>query len=151
MIRFTVENSRIPVIKHYKGVCSIYIDETADADMAESIVINAKCQRPSVCNAAENLLVHRSCHELLIRLASALVTHGIELRADSECSQLISAANIPVQNASEADWGTEYNDTIISIRIVDDLADAITFINKYGLWSQRCDRILESSECEYVY
>lgn len=144
LIRFTVENSRIPVIKHYMGVCSIYVDATADAEMAESIVVNAKCQRPSVCNAAENLLVHRACPQLLIRLASALVAQGVELRVDADCKQLLEAANIPATIASEVDWGTEYNDAIISIRIVDDLADAIAFINQYG--SGHSDAIVSSNQ-----
>lgn len=144
LIRFTVENSRIPVIKHYKGVCSIYVDATAGAEMAESIVVNAKCQRPSVCNAAENLLVHRACPQLLIRLASALVAQGVELRVDADCKQLLEAANISATIASEVDWGTEYNDAIISIRIVDDLADAIAFINQYG--SGHSDAIITSNQ-----
>ena len=105
LIRFTVENSRIPVIKHYMGVCSIFVDATADPEMAESIVLNAKCQRPSVCNAAENLLVHRSCPELLTRLARALVAQGVELRVDADCKQVLDAAHVPAIAASEADWG----------------------------------------------
>ena len=79
LIRFTVENSRIPVIKHYTGVCSVYIDASADAEMAKDILINSKCQRPSVCNAAENLLVHQDAAAQLPRLAKALHDHGIEL------------------------------------------------------------------------
>lgn len=144
LIRFTVENSRIPVIKHYMGVCSIFVDATADPEMAESIVLNAKCQRPSVCNAAENLLVHRSCPELLTRLARALVAQGVELRVDADCKQVLDAAHVPAIAASEADWGTEYNDAIISIRIVDDLADAIAFINQYG--SGHSDAIVSSNK-----
>ena len=144
LIRFTVENSRIPVIKHYMGVCSVFIDATADPDMAESIVLNAKCQRPSVCNAAENLLVHRSCSELLTRLARALVAQGVELRVDADCKQVLDAAHVPAIAASEADWGTEYNDAIISIRIVDDLTDAIAFINQYG--SGHSDAIVSSNQ-----
>ena len=144
LIRFTVENSRIPVIKHYMGVCSIFVDATADPEMAESIVLNAKCQRPSVCNAAENLLVHRSCPELLTRLARALVAQGVELRVDADCKQILDAAHVPAIAASEADWGTEYNDAIISIRIVDDLADAIAFINQYG--SGHSDAIVSSNQ-----
>jgi glutamate-5-semialdehyde dehydrogenase len=144
LIRFTVENSRIPVIKHYMGVCSVFVDATADPEMAESIVLNAKCQRPSVCNAAENLLVHRACPELLTRLARALVAQEIELRVDADCKQVLDAAHIPAIAASEADWGTEYNDAIISIRIVDDLADAIAFINQYG--SGHSDAIVSSNK-----
>ena len=87
LIRFTVENSRIPVIKHYMGVCSIFVDATADPEMAESIVLNAKCQRPSVCNAAENLLVHRSCPELLTRLARALVAQELSCESTPTVSK----------------------------------------------------------------
>ena len=87
------------------GVCSIFVDATADPEMAESIVLNAIAS--SVCNAAENLLVHRSCPELLTRLARALVAQGVELRVDADCKQVLDAAHVPAIAASEADWGTE--------------------------------------------
>ncbi|HKK18579.1 MAG TPA: glutamate-5-semialdehyde dehydrogenase [Opitutales bacterium] len=132
LIRFTVENSRIPVIKHYTGVCSVYIDAAADADMAESILINAKCQRPSVCNAAENLIVHQGAAELLPRLAKALHDNGVELRVDAKAKALLLASGLPLTDATEEDFHTEYNDLIISITVVADTAEAVQFINTRG-------------------
>ncbi len=132
LIRFTVENSRIPVIKHYTGVCSIYIDAAADPEKAESILINAKCQRPSVCNAAENLIVHQDATALLPRLAKALHDEGVELRVDAKAKALLTASGLPLVDATQADFATEYNDLIIAITIVPDTADAIAFINANG-------------------
>ena len=129
LIRFTVENSRIPVIKHYTGVCSVYIDATADAEMAEEILINSKCQRPSVCNAAENLIVHQNAAAQLPRLAKALHDRGVELRVDSHAKALLAASGLPLVNASPEDFATEYTDLIIAIAIVPDLKAAIDLIN----------------------
>ena len=129
LIRFTVENSRIPVIKHYTGVCSIYIDAAADAEMAEEILINSKCQRPSVCNAAENLIVHQDAAAQLPRLAKALHDRGVELRVDSHAKALLVASGLPLVNASPEDFATEYTDLIIAIAIVPDLKAAIDLIN----------------------
>ena len=129
LIRFTVENSRIPVIKHYTGVCSVYIDGTADADMAKDILINSKCQRPSVCNAAENLIVHQDAAAQLPRLAKALHDHGVELRVDKHAKALLSASGLPLVDASTEDFATEYTDLIIAIAIVPDLKAAIDLIN----------------------
>jgi len=129
LIRFTVENSRIPVIKHYTGVCSVYIDEAANADMAEAILINSKCHRPSVCNAAENLIVHQDASAQLPRLAKALHDGGVELRVDQHAKALLSACGLPLVDATEEDFATEYTDLIISIAIVPDLKSAIKLIN----------------------
>jgi glutamate-5-semialdehyde dehydrogenase len=129
LIRFTVENSRIPVIKHYTGVCSVYIDAAADADMAEAIVINSKCQRPSVCNAAENLIVHQDASAQLPRLAKALHDHGVELRVDIHAKALLTASGLPLVDATAEDFATEYTDLIIAIAIVPDLKAAIELIN----------------------
>ena len=129
LIRFTVENSRIPVIKHYTGVCSVYVDATADAEMAEEILINSKCQRPSVCNAAENLIVHQNAAAQLPRLAKALHDRGVELRVDSHAKALLAASGLPLVNALPEDFATEYTDLIISIAIVPDLKAAIDLIN----------------------
>ena len=129
LIRFTVENSRIPVIKHYTGVCSVYVDATADAEMAEEILINSKCQRPSVCNAAENLIVHQDAAAQLPRLAKALHDRGVELRVDSHAKALLVASGLPLVNASPEDFATEYTDLIIAIAIVPDLKAAIDLIN----------------------
>jgi len=132
LIRFTVENSRIPVIKHYTGVCSIYIDAGADPEMAESILINAKCQRPSVCNAVENLIVHQDAADLLPSLAKALSDQGVELRVDAKAKALLLASGLPLNEATEADFKTEYNDLIIAITVVADTDEAVEFINANG-------------------
>lgn len=132
LIRFTVENSRIPVIKHYTGVCSIYVDAHAEPDMAESILINAKCQRPSVCNAAENLIVHQDASAQLPRLAKALHDRDVELRVDSRAKALLLGSGLPLVDATEEDFATEYNDLIIAIAVVADAAEAIALINRCG-------------------
>ena len=132
LIQFTVENSRIPVIKHYTGVCSIYIDAAADPDQAEAILINGKCQRPSVCNALENLIVHQDAASQLPRLAKALHDKGVELRVDSRAKALLTASGLPLVDATPEDFATEYNDLIISIAVVADTAEAITLINDNG-------------------
>lgn len=129
LIRFTVENSRIPVIKHYTGVCSVYIDAAADADMAERIIINSKCQRPSVCNAAENLILHQDAAAQLPRLAKALHDRGVELRVDQHAKALLSGTGLPLVDASVEDFATEYTDLIISIAVVPDIKAAIELIN----------------------
>ncbi|MGB0409214.1 MAG: glutamate-5-semialdehyde dehydrogenase [Opitutales bacterium] len=142
LIRFTVENSRIPVIKHYTGVCSIYVDAAADPAMAESILVNAKCQRPSVCNAAENLIIHQGAAAQLPALAKALHDEGVELRVDAKAKALLLASGLPLVDASDADFATEYNDLIISISVVADTAEAIAFINANG--SGHSDAIVTS-------
>ncbi|HEX9784363.1 MAG TPA: glutamate-5-semialdehyde dehydrogenase [Opitutaceae bacterium] len=133
LIRFVAENSRIPVIKHYKGVCSVYVDRAADAAMAESIIVNAKTQRPSVCNAAEKLLIHRGiAASLLPRLAHALVDRGVELRCDEAAAQILASADIAHIAAEEADWEAEYVDLILAVKVVATLEDGVDFINAHG-------------------
>ena len=132
LIRFTVENSRIPVIKHYTGVCSVYIDEDHDYDTAESVTINSKCQRPSVCNAAENLLIHQNALSSLPKLAQALHEQGVELRVDASAKAALTGTVIPMVDASDEDFGEEYNDMIISIGVVPDMKSAIELINTKG-------------------
>ena len=132
LIRFTVENSRIPVIKHYTGVCSVYIDEDHDYDTAESVTINSKCQRPSVCNAAENLLIHQNALSSLPKLAQALHEQGVELRVDASAKAALTGTGIPMFDASDEDFGEEYNDMIISIGVVPDMKSAIELINTKG-------------------
>jgi len=132
LIRFTVENSRIPVIKHYTGVCSIYIDAAADADKSESILINAKCQRPSVCNAAENLIVHQGATAQLPQLAKALHDNGVELRVEPKAKAILTGTGLPLVDATPEDFGTEYSDLIISIAVVADTKAAIELINTNG-------------------
>lgn len=129
LIRFVAENSRIPVIKHYDGICSLYVDTAADPELAESIVVNAKCQRPGVCNAIENLIIHQSvAHSLLPRIAQALRERGVELRGDCE-----ACACVPdMMLATDQDFRTEYLDLILSVKVVDSVEAAIAFINDNG-------------------
>ena len=132
LIRFTVENSQIPVIKHYTGVCSVYIDASADPDMAESVVVNSKTQRPSVCNAAENLLVHQDAAIQLPHLAKVLHEKGVELRVDENAKSILTGTGLPLVDANEKDFATEYTDLILSIAIVPNTQAAIELINSHG-------------------
>ncbi len=132
LIRFTVENSRIPVIKHYTGVCSIYIDSEVDPEMAEAILLNAKCQRPSVCNAVENLFIHQASTALLPQLAKKLHNAGVELRVSAHAKSILKGTGLPLVDASKNDFKTEYNDLIISIDVVADAKEAVSLINEYG-------------------
>ncbi len=132
LIRFTVQNSRIPVIKHYTGVCAVYVDAAADPVQAEAIVINSKTQRPSVCNAAENLFIHQEAAGQLPRLAKALHEQGVELRVDPGAKALLDGAGLPLVEASDDDFATEYNDQILSIAVVPDTTAAIDWINRCG-------------------
>lgn len=143
LIRFVVENSRIPVIKHYTGVCNLYVDQAADPDMAERIVVNAKTQRVSVCNAAENLFVHRAAAPTLLpRLAQALAAKGVELRVDATAGEILKDHDtVP---ATEQDYHTEYLDYIIAVKVVDSLEDAIENVNRYG--SGHSDAIITGDE-----
>jgi glutamate-5-semialdehyde dehydrogenase len=129
LIRFVTENSRIPVIKHYKGVCHIFVDENADFDMAERIIINAKTQRPGVCNALETILVHQSVAATFIpRIAASLTGLQVELRGDERFRSHAPQA----KPATEEDWYAEYLELILACRVVDDLDQAIDHINRYG-------------------
>ena len=137
LIRAVAENARVPVIKHYKGVCHVFVDRDADFDMAERIVLNAKCQRPAVCNAMETLLVDEAVAKTFLpRIASALLARKVELRSDDATRELVPAAKA----ATEADWSTEYGDLIINIRVVAGVDAAIEHINRYG--SQHSDAIV---------
>ncbi|BBA71609.1 glutamate-5-semialdehyde dehydrogenase [Geobacter sulfurreducens] len=129
LIRFVVENSRIPVIKHYKGVCHVFVDADADFDMAEKIIVNGKVQRPGVCNALETLLVHKDIAETFIpRIAETLVELKVELRGDDCVRQFAPQA----KKATEDDWHAEYLELILAVRVVDDLDEAVAHINRYG-------------------
>jgi glutamate-5-semialdehyde dehydrogenase len=133
LIRFVSEHARMPVIKHYKGVCNIYMDAAADEAMAVDIVVNAKCQRPSVCNAAENLLVHRSrLNDGFVAVARSLHNEGVQLRCDADALEVLAANGIPACAASAADFDTEYLDKILSIATVDSIEAAVSFINLHG-------------------
>jgi len=141
LIRTVVENSTIPVIKHYKGICHVYVDSEADIDMALKIVENAKCQRPGVCNAAETLLIHKSiAAKFAPKIAAVLKKRGVEMRGDNEFRKLVPDAKA----ASEEDWTTEYLDLILSIRIVPSLDVAIEHINFYG--SKHSDAIVTRNQ-----
>ncbi|MBC2602860.1 glutamate-5-semialdehyde dehydrogenase [Puniceicoccus vermicola] len=145
LIRYVVENSNIPVIKHFEGICSLYLDSEADLQMAREIAVNAKCQRPGVCNAIENLVVHRSFAAAhLAEIAQALANEGVELRADVEAGAILHRAGIGYRTAAEEDWSTEYLDLILSIRVVSSADEAISFINRYG--SQHSDSIITTNE-----
>ena len=129
LIRFVVENSRIPVIKHYKGVCHCFVDSSADFDQAEAIIINAKTQRPGVCNALETLLVHRDAAAAFIpRIAAKLTELGVELRGDDEFCRYAPGT----RPATEDDWYAEYLELILACRVVDGLDAAVAHINRYG-------------------
>ncbi|HEY5975188.1 MAG TPA: glutamate-5-semialdehyde dehydrogenase [Geobacteraceae bacterium] len=129
LIRFVVEHSKIPVIKHYKGVCHLFVDASADFAMAERIIVNGKTQRPGVCNALETLLIHKDVAETFVpRIAEALATLKVELRGDETFCQFAPQA----RPATEADWAAEFLDLILACRVVDDLDEAIDHINRYG-------------------
>ncbi|MBK1876747.1 glutamate-5-semialdehyde dehydrogenase [Pelagicoccus mobilis] len=144
LIRFVSENSTIPVIKHYDGICTVFVDKEADTAMAESIVVNAKTQYPSVCNAAENLLIHRDVLDFhLPQIARGLAAKDVLIKADSEAAAALEAAGIDCEPATEEDWGTEYLDLVISVKVVADADEAMAFINKYG--SSHSDAIITSN------
>lgn len=141
LIRRVAREARMPVLKHYKGNCHVYVDRSADLGMAERILINAKCQRPGVCNAAESLLVHQEvAAKFLPHAAEALRRRGVELRGCSETLRLLRE----VTPATEADFAAEYLDLILSIKIVASIEDAITHVNQYG--SQHTEAIVTRDE-----
>ena len=129
LIRAVVAHSKVPVIKHYKGVCHIYVDSDAPLEMAERICMNAKVQRPSVCNAMETLLVHEAiAPTFLPSLLAKYRAAGVEIRGCEKTCRLVSG----IKKATEADWSTEYLDLILSVRVVKDMDDAIDHIERYG-------------------
>jgi glutamate-5-semialdehyde dehydrogenase len=137
LIKTVVEKSRIPVIETGTGNCHIYIDEDADLEKATPIVINAKVQRPGTCNAAEKLIVHSNIAKSYLPVVIAeLRKSGVEIRGDEETRKIVS----DVKAATEADWGTEYLDLIIGVKVVKNLEEAIAHINKYG--TKHSDSIL---------
>lgn len=129
LIRFVAENSRIPVLKHYKGVCHIFVDESADIEMARKICYNAKVQRPGVCNAMETMLVHEKiARHFLPVMAQDFAQAKVELRGCSRTLEILPGA-VP---ATEEDWFAEYLDLILAVRIVKDLDEAMEHIARYG-------------------
>ncbi len=141
LIRAVTEQARIPVIKHYKGVCHMFVDESANQDQALDIIENSKCSRPGVCNAIETVLVHEKISaEFLPKLATRLTEKRVEMRGD-EASRLI----VPTMGvATEEDWSTEYLDLILSIAVVPTVDAAIDHINRYG--SHHSDGILSEDK-----
>ncbi len=141
LIRAVAEEALVPVIKHYKGVCHIYVDESAKLDMALSIVENAKCQRPAVCNAVEKVLVHqRVAGDFLPGMAERLTARHVELRGDQISRNIVPT----IKEAVEDDWYAEYLDLILAIRVVPGVQAAVEHINKYG--SHHSDAIIAESE-----
>ncbi|MFO7760813.1 MAG: glutamate-5-semialdehyde dehydrogenase [Thermodesulfobacteriota bacterium] len=140
LIRFVAENSSIPVLKHYKGVCHIFVDESADLEMAAAIVMNGKVQRPGVCNSLETLLVHEGIAPAFLSfIAERLTGAGVEIRG---CEQTISI--LPgVKAAVEEDWGKEFLDLILAVKVVKDLDQAVDHITVYG--SQHTEAIITGS------
>ncbi len=149
LIRAVAECSKVPVIKHYKGVCHVYVDAEADLKMAEEIALNAKVQRPAVCNAMETLLVDRKiAPQFLPAIAAKLLEKNVELRADDAARDIVNSRlktqNSKLQPACDADFFTEYNDYILNVRVVDGVDEAIAHINHYG--SAHSDSIVTKSE-----
>lgn len=145
LIRYVAENSTIPVIKHYKGVCFVYVDAAADVAMAEAITLNAKTSRPSVCNAAEQLLVHRAVAEkFLPTVARALTAKNVQLRCDPASATILDRAKIATTPATPADYTAEFLDYILAVRVVDSLDHAIATINRDS--SNHSDAIVTADE-----
>ena len=146
LIRFVAENSRIPVLKHYKGVCHIFVDESADLEMAQDICINAKVQRPGVCNSMETMLVHENIAEsFLPKVSKAFSENNVELRGCERTREIIPQ----ITQANENDWYQEYLDLILSVKVVKDIKDAIEHIEKYG--SMHTESIITQSYANSQY
>lgn len=129
LIRFVAENSKIPVLKHYKGVCHVFVDDKADLAMAEEIAFNAKAQRPGVCNAMETLLVHDAVAEdFLPRMAKRFIDAGVELRGCPKTCRVVSEA----KEATDEDWPAEYLDLIVAVKVVSSMDEAMDHIAEYG-------------------
>ena len=150
LIREVNEKSRIPVIKHYKGVCHVYVDRSADLGIAERVVYNAKVQRPGVCNAAEALLVHKEiAQKFLPMMAERLVSAGVQLRCSPEALKILEKnpqlkESPRIKKVNQDDWGREFMDLILAVRVVNDLDSAIDHIGRYG--SQHSDAIIAQDE-----
>ena len=144
LIRFVAGHSKIPVVKHYKGVCHVYVSEHADLNMAHAIALNAKVQRPGVCNAMETLLVHKDvAMRFLPVVAHELKNFGVELRGCPITQKILKSG---IKKATEKDWSTEYLDLILSVRVVHSAQEAIEHINHYG--SHHSDAIVTDDKKE---
>lgn len=140
LIRFVVQHSKIPVLKHYKGVCHVFVDEGADLAMAADICFNAKVQRPGVCNAMETMLVHRAVAErFLAAIAPRLQAAGVEIRGCAQTCRLWPGARA----ATEADWPAEFLDLVLAVKVVDDMDTAIAHLTRYG--SKHTEAIVTAS------
>jgi glutamate-5-semialdehyde dehydrogenase len=140
LIRFVAETSRIPVLKHYKGVCHLYVDDSADQDMAVRLALNSKTQRPGVCNSLEGMLVHSAAApSFLPEAAQQLMDAGVELRGCAQSCALVPA----ITPAVESDWGTEFLDLKMIVRVVEDMDEAMAYIEEYG--SQHTEVIVTGS------
>ncbi len=143
LIRFVAENSTIPVIKHFKGVCHTYVSDQADLAMAEEVCFNAKVQRPGTCNAMEKMLVHKNIAEqFLKKILHRFTEAGVELRGDTATRKISKSVKL----ATKEDWTTEYLDLILTVKVVDSLNEAIEHINTFG--SHHSDAIISSSDEE---
>ncbi len=128
-LKQALAGSAVPLMPHFDGICHTYVDRAADLKMAEEICFNAKCSRPSVCNAMENLLVHRKVAEqFLPAFAKRMAAAGVELRGCERTRAIVPG----IKAASEEDWDTEYNDLVLAVKVVDSLDDAISFIARHG-------------------
>jgi glutamate-5-semialdehyde dehydrogenase len=133
LMKFVGETARVPVVPHAEGVCHVFVDAAADLDAAVPIIVNAKAQRPSVCNAAECLLVHRgAARQLLPRAGRALREAGVELRACPTSLAILSRAGVPAVAATASDYGREFLAKILAVRVVRDLPAALEHIARYG-------------------
>jgi glutamate-5-semialdehyde dehydrogenase len=139
LIRAVAQHSTIPVLKHFKGTCYVYVDAAADLEMAEEIVFNSKVQRPAVCNASEHLLVHEAVAEqFLPRMAQRLSM--VELRGDDATRQILPS----IRAATEDDWSEEYLDLIMGVKVVSGVEEAVRHINTYS--SNHTDTIVTANE-----
>jgi glutamate-5-semialdehyde dehydrogenase len=141
LIETVVSHARMPVIKHYHGVCHVFVDRDADLEMAEKIVVNAKCQRPGVCNAMETLLVDEAIAEkFLPQITKNLIEKGVELRGDAASRKIVAS----MKEAKQEDWTTEYLDLILSVRIVNNVDAAIDHLERFG--SHHSDAIVTKNK-----
>ncbi len=138
LIEAVTSAARMPVIKHFDGICAAYVDRAADLQMAEDIVVNSKCQRPGVCNAIETMLIHEEvAHRFLPACAKALWERGVEIRGDALTQEILGSK---VLSATEADWRTEYLDLVLAVKTVRSVEEAIEHIESYG--SHHSDAII---------
>jgi glutamate-5-semialdehyde dehydrogenase len=148
LIETVARHARMPVIKHYDGICAVYVDKAADLAMAREIILNAKCQRPGVCNAAETLILHRDMAQaFLAEGGKALLDHGVELRCDAETLSLFPSelrSHSLIKEASEEDFRTEFLALILAVKIVGSVAEAIAHIEGHG--SHHSDAIVTADQ-----